>query len=279
MVISEKETKVLIVGAGPSGLMMAAQLLRYGVQPVIIDSKEGPTTHSKALAVQARSLEIYRQMGVVDKVLAGGKQAGGIVFNQDDEQRAKLEMLNIGEGQTLYPYILLYPQNKNERLLLDFLTQNACPVYWNTNLVSLQQKAGSATAHISNAEGDHTLNCDWVVGADGAHSAVRKQLHIPFNGDTYASYFYLIDAKLDNPGLTENFINLYLGKNGFAGFFPMPDKDTYRILGNLPQEFGEQDDIDSEKILPSLEAVTPNKNKPDKKQLVYHLQVASPHGR
>jgi 2-polyprenyl-6-methoxyphenol hydroxylase-like FAD-dependent oxidoreductase len=63
VLIAQQHTSVLIVGAGPSGLMMAAQLLRHGVQPIIIDSKQGPTDQSKALAVQARSLEIYRQMG------------------------------------------------------------------------------------------------------------------------------------------------------------------------------------------------------------------------
>jgi ribulose 1,5-bisphosphate synthetase/thiazole synthase len=69
MQITQQHTSVLIIGAGPSGLMMAAQLLRYGVQPVIIDSKQGPTDKSKALAVQARSMEIFRQMGVIDKVI------------------------------------------------------------------------------------------------------------------------------------------------------------------------------------------------------------------
>jgi 2-polyprenyl-6-methoxyphenol hydroxylase-like FAD-dependent oxidoreductase len=138
VVITEKHTKVLIVGAGPSGLMMAAQLLRSGVQPVIIDTKQGPTNQSKALAVQARSLEIYRQMGVIDRVIPNGKQAGGVVFNQGGKKVASLSLGNVGEGQTPFPYVFLYQQSKNERLLLDFLTQNCCPVYWETTLVSLK---------------------------------------------------------------------------------------------------------------------------------------------
>src|ERR1700748_192583 len=133
MPIALTTTKVLIVGAGPSGLMMAAQLLRYGIQPVIIDSKDGPTTHTKALAVQARSLEIYRQLGVVDKVIAEGQPAAGLAFNENGRRKSSMAFHNIGEGYTLYPYVLLYPQSKNERLLLDYLTQNTCPVYWNTS--------------------------------------------------------------------------------------------------------------------------------------------------
>jgi len=256
MVISEQHTQVLIVGAGPSGLMMAAQLLRYGVQPIIIDSKDGPTTHSKALAVQARSMEIYRQMGVVDKVINNGKPAQGVVFNQAGKQQASLSLYNIGKGSTLFPYILMYPQSKNERLLLDYLTQNCCPVYWNTTLINLQQNADGATAQLKNNEDEYTLTCDWVIGADGAHSVVRKQIQIPFNGDTYPRYFYLIDAKLNTFSLTEDYLNMYLGKEGFAGFFPMPDPDNYRIIGNLPEEFGEREDIQVEEILPYLSSVT-----------------------
>lgn len=102
MQITEQHTKVLIVGAGPSGLMMAAQLLRYGIQPLIVDNKQGPTTHSNALGVQARSLEIYRQLGVVDKVVANGKRAKGLIFNEDGKQVTSISLTGIGEGQ--YPF-------------------------------------------------------------------------------------------------------------------------------------------------------------------------------
>src|ERR1700760_2138080 len=104
MNIPETHTKVLIVGAGPSGLMMAAQLLRHGLQPIIIDIKQGPTDESKALAVQARSLEIYRQMGVVDRAVEQGKQAGGVIFHENGKQMAALGMGNVGEGLTPFPY-------------------------------------------------------------------------------------------------------------------------------------------------------------------------------
>src|ERR1700712_1331513 len=95
-----EHASVLIVGAGPSGLMMAAQLLRNGVQPIIIDSKQGPTTESKALAVQARSLEIYRQMGIIDKVIENGKQAEGVNFHEEGKTVATLNFDDTGKAQT-----------------------------------------------------------------------------------------------------------------------------------------------------------------------------------
>jgi 2-polyprenyl-6-methoxyphenol hydroxylase-like FAD-dependent oxidoreductase len=256
MLIIPQHTKVLIIGAGPSGLMMAAQLLRYGVQPIIIDSKEGPTNHSKALAVQARSLEIYRQMGIVDKVLQNGKPARGVIFNQDGKKKASLSLTNIGEGQTLFPYLLMYEQSKTERLLLDYLTLNCCPVYWNTTLTSLTQKVDSVEVQLQNADGNHTLTCDWTIGADGARSLVRKELQLLFQGDTYSHLFYLLDAKLDTTALTENYLNMYLGTNNFSAFFPMPEEDSFRMIGTLPAEFEKSEDVNVDDILPYLTQLT-----------------------
>lgn len=256
MLITETHTKVLIAGAGPSGLMMAAQLLRYGLQPLIIDDKQGPTTQSKALAVQARTLEIYRQMGIVDKVLPNGKPAKGVAFNNDGRQAAKLPITNIGEGQTPYPYVFLFQQYKNEKVLLDYLTLSCCPVYWNTTLVSMNQKTDGADVILKNDSGEYQLICDWVIGADGAHSTVRKQLQIPFEGDTYANYFYLADVKTGQNMLQDDFIQIFLAQNGLAAFFPMVEEGRCRIIGNLPARLGQREDVTLAEILPDLAEIT-----------------------
>ncbi|HVV56687.1 MAG TPA: FAD-dependent monooxygenase [Mucilaginibacter sp.] len=256
MHISEKHTQLLIVGAGPSGLMMAAQLLRYGIQPLIIDNKPGPTSHSNALGVQARSLEIYRQMGIADKAVSNGMQAGGISYSINGKQAATLSFGNTGKEQTPFPYVLFYQQYKNERLLLDYLTEHCCTVYWETSLTSLTQNAQYAEAEISNAEGNYHIQCNWVVGADGAHSTVRKQLAIPFKGDTYPHHFYLADVKLDAPFLKDTYMQLYLAKEGMSGFFPMPEEARYRIIGNLPVQFEDREDVQIDAILPFVEQVT-----------------------
>ncbi|RYE12062.1 MAG: hypothetical protein EOP51_32230, partial [Sphingobacteriales bacterium] len=256
MVISEQRTKVLIVGAGPSGLMMAAQLLRHGVQPIIIDNRKGPTDQSKALAVQARTLEIYRQMGIVDRALQGGKQANGMVLNQDGREVASLSLTDVGKQQTLFPFVHLYQQSKNERLLLDFLTQNCCPVYWDTTLVSLKQNEQQVEAELLSGTDNMPLICDYVVGTDGAHSIVRKQLNIPFTGDTYANEFFLADLELNNEELTGMQVQLYWGKAGMSAFFPLPEHNGYRIIGNIPIASEGKPDLQLEEVLPHLKAVT-----------------------
>jgi len=253
--ISESHTKVLIVGAGPSGLMMAAQLLRYGVQPVIIDSKQGPTNESKALAVQARSLEIYRQMGIIDRIIEGGKQAKGVSFNENGKEVAELKLTNVGEKQTAFPFIHLYQQSKNERQLLDFLTLNCCPVYWETTLTDLRQTAQSVELQLLTGDTSVPITCDWVIGADGAHSMVRKQLQVPFNGDTYNHKFYLADVEIESNNLDADQVKLFLAKKGFSGFFPMPEANRYRIIGNLPYELDAKDDLAINDILPYLQSI------------------------
>jgi 2-polyprenyl-6-methoxyphenol hydroxylase-like FAD-dependent oxidoreductase len=232
MNIAASHTAVLIVGAGPSGLMMAAQLIRNGVLPIIIDSKQGPSVHSKALAVQARSLEIYRQMGIVDAAVRDGKQAAGVQMNIDTKPVASLPLNEVGAGYTLFPYVLLYPQNKNERLLLDYLTANCCPVYWDTTITAIYQQEKQVRATLMNSGCEITLSCNYIVGADGAHSTVRKLLDIPFKGDTYQHSFYLADVTLQTE--IDNQVHLYLADKGFAAFFPMPEERRVRIVGKLP---------------------------------------------
>ncbi|WCT12706.1 FAD-dependent monooxygenase [Mucilaginibacter jinjuensis] len=253
MNISNQHTKVLIVGAGPSGLMMAAQLLRYGIEPVIIDSKLGPTDHSQALAVQARSMEIYRQMGLVDQVLKEGKPNAGLQFFYGDKLTGKFPLSDTGQGETPYPYIFIYPQNKNERVLLGDLTKNTTPVYWNTSLTQLVQKSKTVEATVTTNGIEATITADWVIGADGAHSTVRKQSGIHFSGDTYAHLFYLADIISNHD---DDYIKLHLTNKGFAGFFPTPDKNGFRVIGSLPPEFEGKEDIKLEDILPYAEEIT-----------------------
>jgi len=250
--INEKHIGVLIVGAGPSGLMMAAQLLRYGAQPLIIDSKQGPTTESKAIGVLPRSLEIYRQMGIVDPLIRDGKKAQALAFNRDGKPIATFPVTNIGEGKTPFPFIELYQQSKNEKLLLDYLTKSVCPVYWETTLESLNQRQDHVEVQLRNNKEAKTITCDWVIGADGAHSTVRKQLNIPFSGETYRHTFYLADVELGNVELDDDAISLFMANEGIAGFFPMPEPHRFRVIGNLPDSLDDKQDLRLEDVLPGI---------------------------
>lgn len=246
---------VLIIGAGPSGLMMAAQLLRYGIIPVIVDAKQGPTNQSKALAVQARSMEIFRQMGLAERVVSEGKPAAGAALHIWGKPPAELSLSKVVVGLTPFPYVFMYPQSKNERVLLDYLTLNCCPVYWNTTLQSIVHNADNAEVTLLNNGQQQVVTCTWLIGADGAHSIVRKSTGITFNGDTYQHKFYLADVKLAE-GFQDDFVHLFLSSKGFAGFFLMPEAGEYRVVGNIPAELSDRETLQINDVLPHLQQVT-----------------------
>src|SRR3954465_6302652 len=117
----EKETDVLIVGAGPTGLVLALWLTRLGIRVRIVDRTAEPGTTSRALAVQARTLELYRQVGLADAVVAGGLQVANINFGGKGRRAARAPLRRIGEGMTPFPFALVFPQDAHERLLVERL--------------------------------------------------------------------------------------------------------------------------------------------------------------
>jgi 2-polyprenyl-6-methoxyphenol hydroxylase-like FAD-dependent oxidoreductase len=203
-------------------------------------------------------MEIYRQLGVVDTIIAHGKQAQGLQFNHNGKPLAKLPVSKLGEGKTLFPYVFVYEQSKNERVLLDYLTQNCCPVYWDTTLKSMIQSANGLSVVLTDTDNtDHVLTADWLIGADGGHSVVRKQLGISFTGDTYPHLFFLADVNLQKQ--PTEYINMHLSQSGFVGYFPMNGDDNYRVIGNLPPNLTEKADLSLDDVLPWMDSITKSK--------------------
>src|SRR5690606_5119528 len=127
-------------------LMMAAQLLRFGIQPTIIDAKPGPDRKSKAIAMHARTLELVRPTGLADALLALGNSSHGVQLQRGTEPGGELGFTQGDQPSTAFPYLLLVGQDKAEKLLVDRLTENACRVRWGTQLVSLRQDHKEAFA-------------------------------------------------------------------------------------------------------------------------------------
>src|SRR5215475_15977863 len=134
------DTDVLIVGAGPTGLMLANQLVRRGVRVLIIDQHAGPSVETKALGVQARTLEIYSHLGFADRAVELGKRGSGGNIWADGQRRARVGLSDVGDQVTPYPYLLVLGQDDNERLMGEHLREMGVSVQWNTELVSLTQQ-------------------------------------------------------------------------------------------------------------------------------------------
>ena len=243
-------SSVIIVGAGPTGLMLAAQLLRFGIQPIIIDSKTELSKESRALAVQARSLEIFRQMGLEEAALKEGNIAKGLILHVDTEEVAHINLSNIGAGKSAFPYVLILEQSKTERILVDYLTSHTCPIYWNTQLIDVHQTDKVATIKIIRNGAEEIISCDWLIGADGSSSRVRKSLNIAFSGGTYNHKFFLADVK-SGQGVTADAVRAFFTANGFTAVFPMHDAN-YRFIGVLPRALSDKPDLSFDDLRPYL---------------------------
>ncbi|MDJ0335749.1 FAD-dependent monooxygenase [Salinibacterium sp. G-O1] len=242
---SARTTDVLIVGAGPTGLMLAVVLARLGVDHILVDGKSGPTTESRALGVQARTLEIYEQLGLVDEVLANGTKADAISPGFRKRVFATIPFVILGATFTRYPFMQMFEQNKNEALLGDALRRLGGEVLWNRSLEGLEVAASSVdgadrpvTATLS---GGVTVTARYVVGADGASSPVRRMRDIGFEGTTSAHTFYVIDAA-EVHGLPDTSINVRLGATDFLLGFPMGQGQDARLVGVVPGELHNSSD-------------------------------------
>jgi len=133
------KTDVLIVGAGPTGLALACQLSRYGIDSLIIETNKSITPFSKAIGVQARTLEIYEQLDLAQKAVEQGTIAGKGRLIVAGEVRGEIEVSQLGQDLSPYPFVLMLEQSKNERLLYDYLKSQGREVTWQTTLKSLSQ--------------------------------------------------------------------------------------------------------------------------------------------
>src|SRR5215470_2575316 len=246
------DTDVLIVGAGPTGLMLAIQLVRRGIRILIIDRHTGPSVETKALGVQARTLEIYSHLGIVDRALELGKRGTGGNIWADGQRRARVALTDAGEQMTPYPYLLVLKQEDNERIMGDHLRELGCAVQWNTELVSLTQRADGVTATLKLPDGsEQNIVAAWVAGCDGARSAVRESSGIAFAGAPYEHVFFVADTEVTGSMIPDE-VNVYLFHDGFHLLFPMRGKDHWRIVGILPPDLRNKPDLKFDAVIPSL---------------------------
>jgi len=246
------DTDVLIVGAGPTGLMLANQLVRRGVRTLIIDRHAGPSLETRALGVQARTLEIYSHLGIVDRALELGKRGTGGNIWADGEHRARVGLSDAGERATPYPYVLLLGQDDNERIMGEHLRELGGSVQWSTELLSLTQQDGYVSAVLKMPDSSrHSIQAAWVAGCDGARSVVRESTGITFAGAAYEHVFFVADVEMTGSMVPDE-VNVYLFKNGFHLLFPMRGKDHWRIAGILPQALRDRPDLKFDAVIPSL---------------------------
>jgi 2-polyprenyl-6-methoxyphenol hydroxylase-like FAD-dependent oxidoreductase len=246
------DTDVLIVGAGPTGLMLANQLARRGIPAMIIDRHSGPARETRALGVQARTLEIYQHLGIASAALALGRKAAAANFWAQGRRAARVPLGDIGRGVSPYPYLLILGQDENERLLGENLGRLGGQVRWDTELIGLSQDDQKVTATLEQPDGTlRELSARWVAGCDGARSAVRELSGIPFVGAPYEHVFFVADVEMTGPMVPDE-LAIYLWREGFHLLFPMRGTDHWRVVGIVPPRLRGRDDVTFDDLLPPL---------------------------
>ncbi|KAJ5114845.1 Monooxygenase FAD-binding [Penicillium alfredii] len=193
------ETDVLIIGAGPTGLVLALWLHRQGINVHIVDQAEAAAKNSRALVVHARIVELYQQLGLTDDLLAVGHQLPATNIWVGGHHRAHIPLQEFGQKLTPYPFMLTLPQDEHERLLERRLKALGVTVERRTRLLNFVDHGSNITATLlcDTDESEMTYNAAYIVGCDGAHSAVRHGIGTKYEGDAYKPFFYIADIEGD----------------------------------------------------------------------------------
>ncbi len=256
MTADSARTDVLVVGAGPTGLMLALELARRGRRPAIIDRHSGPSVQTRALGVQARTLEIYAHLGIVEEALSLGQRATGANLWAEGERAARVPLGDIGRDLSRFPFLLILGQDDNERLLGRALGSHGVAIEWDTELVGLVQGPESVAATVRRKDGSTgRIEARWVAGCDGAHSAVRSLSGIGFPGAPYEHVFFVADTIATGPMVPDE-LNVYLWRDRFHLFFPMRGADHWRLVGIVPPDLRAKDDLDFDGLAPALRRET-----------------------
>jgi 2-polyprenyl-6-methoxyphenol hydroxylase-like FAD-dependent oxidoreductase len=205
------DCQVLVVGAGPSGLVLAAQLLSRGISTRIIDKGDGPALQSRALGIHARTLEMLDGMGLADAVIARGHLVHHLRMYAGGRNLLRLDMARNGSR---YGYVLHLPQSETERILRARVGELGGTVEQGIELLRIADHGATVEATLCDASGrESTITASYVVGCDGAHSRVRREIGVPFEGQPYPFDWWLADVALDGVGNNDS-VHLFFRPDG-----------------------------------------------------------------
>jgi 2-polyprenyl-6-methoxyphenol hydroxylase-like FAD-dependent oxidoreductase len=231
-------SRVLIVGAGPVGMTAAIELARYGIPVRVVDKAAQRTDQSKALVLWSRTLELLdRSGGAAPFVEAGFKVNAVNILNDHGGPMGHLSMQSI---HTPYPYALMLPQSETERLLEERLQSFGVTIERNVEMVSLTNKANAVDVVLRDPAGtEEAVSADWLLGCDGAHSAVRHAIGSAFSGETMLADFMLADIHMSGYPFPDNEMAVYWHHDGVVVIFPI-SPGRYRLIADLPMTPGDR---------------------------------------
>jgi 2-polyprenyl-6-methoxyphenol hydroxylase-like FAD-dependent oxidoreductase len=232
---------VLIVGAGPTGLVLALWLTKLCVRVRIIDKTGEPGTTSRALAVAAHTLELYRQLDLADPVVARGHKVPAANLWLRGEVAAHVPFSAIGDDLSPYSFLHIFPQDEHERLLVEKLEALGIVVERGTELVGFTDSGDRVVARLRSERGEETAEFAYLAGCDGAHSTTRESLEVGFAGGTYRQLFYVADVEADGDPLNGE-LHVDLDEADFLAIFPLANSRRARLIGTVRDERADRAD-------------------------------------
>jgi 2-polyprenyl-6-methoxyphenol hydroxylase-like FAD-dependent oxidoreductase len=231
-----KRAEVLIIGAGPTGLVLALWLTKLGVDVRIVDKTAEPGTTSRALAIHARTLELYRQLDLAQAVVDRGHLVPAVNLWAKGKKAARIAFENVGQDLTSFPFLEIFPQDEHERLLIERLQQAGVKVERRTELTHFVERHGTVVAHLRGPDGSEEI-CEarYLAGCDGAHSIVRTTISAEFPGAAYRHLFYVADVEASGPAL-DGELHVDLDEADFLAVFPLAGQGRARLIGTVRDE-------------------------------------------
>ena len=236
------QTKVLIVGAGPTGLVLALWLTKAGIPVRIVDKTDRPGTTSRAMVLHARNLEFYHQLGIDQIAITGGFEMKTINLWIRGKQAARLPIGDFGIHYSPYPYVLVFPQDKQEQMLIEELGKSGIGVERNTELLSFEISDDGIHAQLLKDGIQENCQTLFLAGCDGAHSSVRKGIGAGFEGGTYSHTFFVADIKASGPAANGE-MHAALDSSDFMILFPMKGDANIRLVGDVNQNQENNQDL------------------------------------
>ena len=223
--------EVLVVGAGPTGLTLAAQLCSFGTSVRIVDRLTNRTQESRALAVQPRSLEILDRLGLADSLVRRGSTSSRLLLHFNQRLIVPVSLADISRPDTRFPFLLFVSQAETESVLVDHLASLGLRIERGIALVSFKVDSDGVVSTLRHENGrEEHVRSRYLVGCDGAHSTVRKVTGVAFEGGMYQQRFMLADLEIDGP-IERDTIHSFVGAIGSLMVFPLGRPRSWRVIG------------------------------------------------